>query len=400
MVLKRDNKVKAINFLMNTYGTNTDLAMNMAERHYMVPALLAVENKLQTLDTDSYYSAFGGQNVIEFLFSKCKGIQHLDFADYPYEISNLFYEAISHVIDGQAPVDVFSEFLSRFDYLGGYDYHPREDYYSPVPDEDDVDIEEEEYGSGQSKIINDNLSNSDLSYAYFQQLDRDVSDKFEPHVSLDAGGHLHFDKSGLIFSSDFDTASADMVDRNVKLMNEIVDEGLGHINKDKELVPEQNEELSEAWEVWGFYLKWNKVGAKFDYHYAKVFSIIGLTANVFLNIKGMAALAEKVDENGVLASIITDLLVKLPTSIAAGMVGYFNSILGYLCNFVPIVIGVVSASGPVGIILEIILPILLPSIVDCAVVLYNACRHNKGCEVKFCWIPWFKDKWGLSLKSI
>lgn len=51
-------------------------------------------------------------------------------------------------------------------------------------------------------------------------------------------------------------------------------------------------------------------------------------------------------------------------------------------------------------IISLVISITLPSIVDGVVVLYNACKYDKGAELKGCWIPRWRDKWGFSIKSI
>ena len=252
----------------------------------------------------------------------------------------------------------------------------------------------------EMEVLESKLSNSSITNDYVDEVSEEIEVIYEQYISYDSNEHMYL-KIDEIPEEYYDESTIEMIETNIYIMNQLVDEGVAMYDSQNELEI-INDEFAQQWAAWGFQISWNKLSVNFDKDFAKMFAFGCLAANVTLNINSVKSLANYIGKDGFVSAILVDAFTYLPADIGSGIVSYFtnSTVLGYLCDIFPIMVGCLTSSSIAGIVLSIIMPILLPSIVDCVIVLYNACRYNKGVNLKICWIPWFGDKWGLSLSSI
>jgi len=84
MVLNRGNQDRAINFLMKTVGTSTELADIMVERGRIVPVLRTAVSVPNAVAGDPF---FGGQNFIELMANWGENIPAVNYGHHTYEIA-------------------------------------------------------------------------------------------------------------------------------------------------------------------------------------------------------------------------------------------------------------------------------------------------------------------------
>ncbi len=86
---------------------------------------------------------------------------------------------------------------------------------------------------------------------------------------------------------------------------------------------------------------------------------------------------------------------------ASGILGLFTSpIISTLADAIAIGITLLENTSIIFRVFKVLFSIFMPTLVDGAVVLYNAIYFNKGVELKLCWFPTWWDKWGISVTSI
>lgn len=265
------------------------------------------------------------------------------------------------------------------------------------------------------------LSNNDVSDEYIEEMYGYIEEIYYEYVSFDSE-HIDFDMeyfvaiygenfldeetfdmSYLSEEETFEIATLRMINENISVMNELVDEGYGYINDDFEFVIFSEDEYVQQWKIWNFKLKWNKFTVNVDSDCAIVLSIITLALrtsfhgwNIHNTMNSLAA-----DGDAMLVAVLQECFAVLPSDIASGIVGLFaDPVISILANSFSILLTIAGNSSLFLKIITLIISITLPSIVDGVVVLYNACRYDKGAELKGCWIPWIGDKWGFSIKSI
>lgn len=258
----------------------------------------------------------------------------------------------------------------------------------------------------EEEILESYLTNSDIAEEYIEEISSEIEDTYSKFLKHDSDGRLLLDVNS-ISEEYYNEGTVDMISTNISIMNELVDEGVALINENSELEI-IDEDFAQQWAYWGFSISWNKLCIKFDKDVALVFGFFFLTVAIYSNFSSVASIANYMAnmdgsaQYSMISAIILDATAMLPADIGSGIVGYISNswILSYLANILPIFLGAVSSANILGRVFAIILPIILPSIVDCVIIIYNALKYNKGVEIKICWIPWFGDKWGLSLKSI
>lgn len=213
-----------------------------------------------------------------------------------------------------------------------------------------------------------------------------------------------YDMSDLHENEEFEVCTLRMINRNISIMNELVEEGYGYINGNLEIAFDcEDDDYVQQWKLWNPIIRWNKIVFNGDSDVAIVVSILTLAGRTLLHIgnilENIASLAEEGDE--LLVSIFQECYLVLPSDIASGIVGLFTDpVISILANSFSILLTLAENSSLFIRILKIIISIALPSIVDGIVVLYNACKFGRGVEIKGCWFPWKGDKYGVSIRSI
>lgn len=106
-------------------------------------------------------------------------------------------------------------------------------------------------------------------------------------------------------------------------------------------------------------------------------------------------------DDDLIVYVVTEAFYFLPIEIASQIVAFFSSdILSYLVSFGGWAVDILSSSNVAWKAFEIVYGILMPSISDCVIVLYYALAEYRGIELKLCWIPTWRDKWGLFIKTL
>jgi len=265
------------------------------------------------------------------------------------------------------------------------------------------------------------LTGYDLSDEYIEEVDSQVVEKYERFIYVDEMEHIQMSTTEIeekygdnikenMEASDFvedeseffDVAAVRMIRRNLKKMNELVDQDLGEITEDYEFVFYETDEYVEQWRMWNFKLTWYKVGAFFDSDVAILFSILLITPAILAEGINLSKTVSDIKNNEELIKFVIDeALLYLPTEIWAYIVSALSSeLMGYIISACEWGLKILEASDKVWAVIKILYDILMPSVSDCALVLYNAAVRDRGVEIKLCWIPTWWDKWGLTFRSI
>lgn len=238
----------------------------------------------------------------------------------------------------------------------------------------------------------------------------------------------------------YKVATVRAIRRNLSLMNALADEELGYINDSYEFVfyvdpadveippmesnseqtqpedptpstpedpdpatpPAEEPPLDPATLSWYWEnptLAWNKFSVNMGSGWAIIFSIITLIIHTGLYSFDVLFRTPISNETAIISNTILTGLSAVD-DIAAGLVGLASNplfaiiadVFSYLVQF--------ATQVPFVAIIRIVISILLPSLLDCLIVLYRAIVFNDGVEVTACWIPTWWDKWGFSIKSI
>ncbi len=273
----------------------------------------------------------------------------------------------------------------------------------------------------QDGEIDEYLSNSDVSDEYIDYVDNYVEETYKEYIrfddynyeylTLDIGhfeelygvGFLswNFDITDYSEEEAFEIATLRMINRNISIMNELVDEKFGYINDEYELIFYIEDEYVAQWELWGVKVKWNKVTMNMDSDAAIVVALVTLGLRTVFHGWDMRNTMISLQDDAVLVSVLQETLLVIPSDIASGIAGLFTDpVISILANGLSILLTIAGNSSIFMKVITLAISIALPSIVDGALVLYNACKYDRGVEVKGCWIPTWKDKWGISIKSI
>lgn len=265
------------------------------------------------------------------------------------------------------------------------------------------------------------LSSIDISNDHIEEISNYIEANYIEYVHYD-GWNIVFDMESFmeIYGEDFldeekydisrfsdeeifEISTLRMINENISLMNELVNEDYGFINENFEFVLYTEDEYVQQWRIWDFQLKWNKFTVNVDSDCAIALSIITLALRTLFhgwNIRSaIHALADEGD--AIIVSVLQECIAVLPSDIVSGIVGLFaDPVISILANSFSILLTIAGNSSVFMKIISLVISITLPSIVDGVVVLYNACKYDKGAELKGCWIPRWRDKWGFSIKSI
>jgi lactose/L-arabinose transport system substrate-binding protein len=102
VVLNKDNKKVAIDFLMKTVAVSDSIADKMAKEHTVVPALKSGKDTASAKAGDPY---FGNQNVVEIMAEWSLHVPYVNYGLHPYEIINYHGSLLPDYIRGQTSVD-------------------------------------------------------------------------------------------------------------------------------------------------------------------------------------------------------------------------------------------------------------------------------------------------------
>lgn len=281
----------------------------------------------------------------------------------------------------------------------------------------DLELDFEGFEDGQADKY---LSTYGMPDDYVDRIYNDIERTYGQYVSLRGdfivfdmepfermyGDFLNdaYDMSDLHENEEFEVRTLRMINQNMSVMNELVEEGYGYINENLEFVFDcEDDEYVQLWKVWNFVPRWNKFTFNGDSDVAIAVSIVTLALRTIFYGYDFKSSVKRLAEEGdaVLVSIFRECFAILPSDIAGGIVGLFSDpVISILANSFSILITMLENSSLLGKIFSLLISIVLPSIVDGVVVLYNACKYGRGIEIKACWFPWKGDKYGASIRSI
>lgn len=265
------------------------------------------------------------------------------------------------------------------------------------------------------------LTGNNISDSYIEEVDDTLTEKYRQYIYIDEG-HIQMATTEIeekyseyIFNESipaetyieyedeyFDIAAVRMIRRNMSIMNDLVDEELGQISEDFEFVFYETDEYVQQWRVWGCELRWNKIVAKFDSDCAILFSIIFLVGALAVEAGSLYTTISAIKNNDdLIATVVMEAFVYIPTDIAAQLVSFFsNEVLATLTTLGTTAIDLLTSSNIAWTVFEVIYGLLCPSLTDCIIILYYSISQNKGIDLKFCWLPTWREKWGFSIKTI
>ncbi|MDR1138265.1 MAG: hypothetical protein LBK70_00080 [Clostridiales bacterium] len=78
-----------------------------------------------------------------------------------------------------------------------------------------------------------------------------------------------------------------------------------------------------------------------------------------------------------------------------------NGLISWIITLLQVVVGVATSTGVGAIllkVLDLVIAVFAPSAEDNVYILYNVFLYGSNVLYKACWIPWFGDKWGASIR--
>ena len=264
------------------------------------------------------------------------------------------------------------------------------------------------------------LTGNDLSDEEIEDAEDLVESTFGPYVTQTVGGRLqmsttpietqlgdaiydeNLDVNVLTGNQAFEVAAVKMIRTNISIMNALYDEQLGYIDNNYEFIFTESDNYVAQWSAWDFKIKWNKLNVKFDRDFAITFSGLFLVANLVVQATSLYRTLNEISNNpGVISSVISDacddIQISLLNQIAALQ---NNSSLTYAVNTVTTALQILSAGNVAYKVFEVIFGVLMPSIEDSLVVLYNSIKYSVGMSLQLCWIPTWGVKWGFQIKPL
>lgn len=282
-------------------------------------------------------------------------------------------------------------------------------------------LKNEVYALSSEDNFESYLSGNLISDTYIEEVDEILVEKYEDYLYFD-GPYIEMELTeieeeygGIIYDYSidaidyvdeeedlFDIAAVRMIRRNISVMNELVSEDCGEITDDGEFVFYADDQYVARWLCWDLQLKWNKYSVKFDSDFTIAFSIFFMIPALITGINSFLETIRGIsNREDLIIEAVMQSFFYIPTEFASQIVSYFTSdIMGYLVSAVSWAVDIALASNTVWKVFEIAYGILMPSITDCVVVLYNAIKEQRGSSFQLCWIPTWKDKWGVSIKTL
>lgn len=222
---------------------------------------------------------------------------------------------------------------------------------------------------------------------------------------------------------EYEIASLEMVRRNVSMLNALVDEGAGTIDSngnfsfddtdsEEDLVDVFNEDnniVDPAFDhtrfTWFFnvvHFSWRGFSLNLGSGIALVFSLFCIFSYLSANIVAPIQAFQTLSRDDAIANLITELMVQIPNDLAAGLVGLKSyGVLATLTNLLSIFLTITSSLSFTLKVITVAISLCLPSVVDCALVLYNAMTFYKGANLSYNWnVSSHWKYWGISFVPI
>ena len=238
-----------------------------------------------------------------------------------------------------------------------------------------------------------------------EEIDRytiESTEIFYDALSYD-GEFLTFDSTSVTPVSNEHNELVRMISANVDAMNELVREGVGYIDENYEFQPTVEDEYLQRYTAYNFKLKWNKASACLDGNFAIASSLFFLISKIYFNgekFKIENSLDYLTDETFI-DSLLETAENECLSLVASITFSTFD--LDAIYNIASTMIdfrAILTASNLYLKIINIIIFLLLPSIADCSIVLYNSLFFDRGAKIVGCWIPTRKDRLGVSLSVL
>ena len=297
-------------------------------------------------------------------------------------------------------------------------YYGQQIYVKAIENESDEEFEQ---------LVNSYLTGNDISDDYIYEQEEAVYQQYSEYVAFDnenAGnrkliisetpieekyGATIFDESVDISETvendddAHDIAVVRLIHENINAMNELVDAGIGHINDRGEFIVDVTDDSIARFRLYNFYLKWNSLSFYCDEQMAIVFAGVFLIARMVVGnrqTKLTNAMTTLQTQPEKVSRAISDVLDELPNDIINKMIAFFSDdVFSYVINLCSTFSTLLGTTTPLGLIL-LAVKYILPSYLDCIIVLYKSIKYGNGMELKACWIPTWWDKFGVSIKSI
>jgi len=110
LVLNKENKQSAIDFLMKTFATSNTIADTMAKDKTVVPALLSGKDTESAQAGDPY---FGNQNIVEIMAEWSLHVPYVNYGRNPYEIAYYHGTLFPDYLKGKTTIDEMINMLQQ-----------------------------------------------------------------------------------------------------------------------------------------------------------------------------------------------------------------------------------------------------------------------------------------------
>lgn len=262
-----------------------------------------------------------------------------------------------------------------------------------------------------SESLAAHFTNSEYSEADIDILTYEYTEQYRQYLSFNDEGYLIFDISEIEIASDIEYAAIETITENVHVMNKLVEKEVGHINEEFEFVIDEekieNDPTYNYDAIWGFELSWNKVSACFHQDSALILSVVLLFCRLTLHTLffSIEDIFEELSEQAVVTQTINEAIEEGCEDIIEAelyqLLGFFNGeIIIDILNIIQLNVELFKVTTIFGTVFSLILSLLLPSTLDCIIVLYNSMVNSCGAKLIGCWFPTFDDRLGVSLEVL
>ena len=246
-------------------------------------------------------------------------------------------------------------------------------------------------------------SNSDITSEEIENITDEYTEEYMEYLHFD-GQCLFFDIEHAPCETTEMQNAVVMIYNNVQAMNELVDLGAGVIDENYEFVFQGEDEYFQLFRAWGFKLKWNKASACFSGEFAigmSLFFLIMRLINYAPN-QSLSRMLNDLQSESYVQNLMRAAIMDASTALWDDFLSFFietETILN-LVQIVGILSTIIGSANIFVRVVKIVIDLLLPSVTDSLIVLYNAMINGRGAKLTCCWFPWRRDVVGTSLKVI
>jgi hypothetical protein len=246
-------------------------------------------------------------------------------------------------------------------------------------------------------------TNGGYSEAEADQFARELEVVFGEAISIESG-YIVFDPDNVEPTMDNHEELVEFITANVNAINQLVEEGVGCVDDYGEFHPSISDEYAMRYAAWNFKLKWNRVSVNLFGDFATASSLILLMAKIYFHGQSFSV---KEDFGALEDRDYLEDLIHIAYN--DGCSAYIQSKIAVIDELATInsiystfmaIKNIVQSANLYLKIINVVMDLLLPSIADCLITLYNSILFNRGVGIIGCWFPWRGNSLGVSLSVI